>query len=72
MFFGAEIFNIFNTISVFPITGICHLSGISGSVTGLAMHVRACAEFFIWWTSWLHRGSIILKHCIVQLMHTNY
>jgi len=47
MFLGAGIFNIFNTIKVFPITGIrvCHLSGISGSVTGLAAHARAVCVF---------------------------
>ena len=58
MFLGEGIFSIFNTIRVFPTTGICHLSSISGSVTGLATHtcsvcvcvcVCVCghAEFFI-------------------------
>ena len=45
MFLGAGIFNIFNPIRVFPITGMCHLSGISGSVKGLATHVHACRIF---------------------------
>jgi hypothetical protein len=43
--FGGGIFNTFNTIRVFPNTGICHLSGISGSVTGLAAHAcTVCAH----------------------------
>jgi hypothetical protein len=44
MFWGAGIFNVFNTISVFPMTCTCHLSGISGSVTGLATNARACVR----------------------------